>query len=182
MSRASLCLFFLWLPGPISLAACGASSRPPGADGDIDGDADVDGDSDSDADSDGDTDVDGDADGDADTEPDIPALLAAYCTMEAGCIPWCLCHGGERCACEAPERQAECADDGPSWGVLRQGEECSTPFLAWLACITTASCDEVEEFFRAHPDGVTETTPCGPEFHAMGPCLDFEPLTEYNFE
>lgn len=32
-------------------AGCGASTRPPGADGDIDGDADVDGDTDADADS-----------------------------------------------------------------------------------------------------------------------------------
>lgn len=65
--------------------------------------------------------------------------------------------------------------------MLQQGEACRTPFLAWLTCITTASCDDVEAFFRAHPDGVTDATPCGVEFHAMQPCVDFEPLSEYLF-
>lgn len=156
------------------LPGCGSKSLPPGdGDGDIDGDVD--------ADSDGDTDS--DSDSDADTEPDVPALLAAYCTMEATCIPTCLCSGGHICDCDSQERQDGCADEGPRWGPLQQGEECRTPFLAWLGCITSASCAQVEEFFRAHPDGVTEATPCGPEFRAMNrPCEDFEPLTEYDFD
>jgi len=58
------------------LAGCGASSRPPSADGDIDGDADVDGDTDSDAD--GDSDVDGDTDSDADADAD-PQPVDHYC-------------------------------------------------------------------------------------------------------
>ena len=67
MNQAILCLVVLWLSGPMSPAACGASSQPPGADGDIDSDADPDGDTEADADGDAeaDSDVDGDVDGDA---------------------------------------------------------------------------------------------------------------------
>jgi len=61
MCRAIVLLVVVGLPGSTVLDACGASSTPPGGDGDIDGDADSDADSDADADSDVDGDVDGDA-------------------------------------------------------------------------------------------------------------------------
>jgi hypothetical protein len=109
------------------------------------------------------------------------ALLEAYCDMEARCIPQCLCGGGGLCGCASPTRVAECASDVQTWRLLTQGEPCIPTFRAWLQCITQLdSCEQVQEFFEAHPDGVTTETPCGSEYLDLD-CQDFEPLTEYSF-
>ena len=107
-------------------------------------------------------------------------LLDAYCDMEAECIPECLC-SEEMCGCASPTRVAECARDVRTWGPLSQGEPCVSTFRAWLQCITQLdSCEQVHEFFAAHPEEVTTETPCGPQYFGMD-CDDFEPLTEYSF-
>jgi hypothetical protein len=118
----------------------------------------------------------------ANTDSGIPPeLLEAYCDMEVQCIPQCLCGGGELCGCGSPARVAECARDVRRWGPLTQGAPCIATFGAWLECITQlGSCEQVQEFFAAHPDGVTTKTPCGSEYLDMD-CSDFEPLTEYSF-
>ncbi len=116
------------------------------------------------------------------TDSGVPLeLLEAYCDMEARCIPQCLCDDGGLCGCAAPTRVAECARDVRTWGPLTQGAPCIATFGAWLRCITQFdSCEQVQEFFAAHPDGVTTETPCGTQYLDMD-CADFEPLTEYSF-
>jgi hypothetical protein len=118
----------------------------------------------------------------AKTDSGVPLdLLGAYCDMEARCIPQCLCGDGELRACSSATRVAECASDVQNWGPLNQDAACVATFRSWLQCITQlGTCQQVQEFFAAHPDGVTADTPCGREYLNMD-CMDFEPLTEYSF-
>jgi hypothetical protein len=117
------------------------------------------------------------------TTEDDPYL--AYCATEARCIPGCLCSTSDGlCECSSEERALECAVDVQNWGPREQGATCEGRLRAWVECINgLPSCEQVREFFRAHPDGVTESTPCGQEFFAMNDvCDDFEPPTEYNLD
>ena len=106
-------------------------------------------------------------------------LRDAYCQMEATCIDGCLSGAGE-IPCDSELRRQECVTDYQSWSLFEQSSECVSSLTAWIACVTSVSCDEVEQFFDAHPDGVTDDTPCAEAYRALR-CLDFEPLTEYSF-
>jgi hypothetical protein len=108
-------------------------------------------------------------------------MVEEYCNTEAECIPRCLSGSGEA-ACDSDQRQNECREDFDDWygGLTSQSTACAQTIDAWVQCISTATCGEVEEFFEAHPDGVSDSTPCSSEYFKME-CIDFEPPTEYGF-
>jgi hypothetical protein len=125
----------------------------------------------------------------AETEPQssrvddtsVADMCQDYCTMEANCIPFCLCEDAEG-ACTCIDAQDECKKNCPEWIGRRMLEaECASGFRDFISCITTATCDEVEAFFRAHPDDLSDADPCASEYRAMD-CDDFEPRTEYGFQ
>ena len=108
-------------------------------------------------------------------------LCADYCAMEAGCIPECLSDGGT-IPCDSPASTAECESDCIDWAAGHMNDDaCAPGFSDWMSCITTATCEDVETFFHAHPDDVEDGTPCGEAYEAMD-CMDFEPRTEYSFD
>jgi (2Fe-2S) ferredoxin len=117
------------------------------------------------------------------SEPGTPSetMVEEYCAMESSCIPVCVM-GPSESLCNSPERRDACPQDFERWydRLTSQDTRCAQTVDAWIECISAASCEEVEEFFQAHPDGVTDATPCAGEFFKME-CIDFEPVTEYGF-
>ena len=114
-------------------------------------------------------------------------VCADYCAKEAECIPTCLCRGEGACACASPERTADCPAECVEWvtGVHRTSTAaCNEAHEAYAACVAGLTCGGVEtHFVHAEPDAVPELSPCHEEWRAAREaCVDFESLTEYNFE
>ncbi len=106
-------------------------------------------------------------------------LCEDYCSMETRCIPKCMCDAEDFCPCE--NEYDNCFSECLEWlGRHLSDVACEPGIRAWVTCINRATCDDVETFFKGHPDDVASNDPCGAEYHAMD-CMDFEPRTEYGF-
>ncbi len=111
--------------------------------------------------------------GGSDGESVTAHFVTAYCDMEASCIPTCMVEDGV-VPCDTPERRFECEQI-----QIPYETPCEIAEAHWFECMIQSSCEEVAQFFSAHPDNIKPTTPCAMDFDQF--CDDWEPPTEYAF-
>ena len=101
-------------------------------------------------------------------EPEYPPY------REPTCQTWCEIVGGE-CGNFNPEFPPdidECASncavgDGSRWIREEDGSDCSESFIAYVDCVSTLTCEELEEHW---PTTAIER-PCGTEHRAWQECI-----------
>jgi len=105
-----------------------------------------------------------------------------YCDMEASCIPLCNSSAGY-VPCTTKARSDYCHSYFQEWvdHFVMDGPDCVQSLMEWMGCVTTASCADVETFFRRFPDDLQPGDPCATEY-LQAQCNNFEPLTEYEFD